>query len=393
MGETIADPVHGTHDIVRDGTWKREVQRELVRAVVDREKRAIHASVLAWFVLVVAAIPLPNTGALVIPLALRLVSLTFSHWSTNMLRNALDRGDDLRRYRILTVAALAVAGVSWALLLYPYEALSGSDASIAAIRGIVVVAVAMVAVTYAPMRWPMLALVGTFAATLIVSILLNPELVSPWMILTVLALSIGIAAFALAAAHQHIDASQALVDNRRLGEELAKALAQAEFLSRCDPLTGLYNRRVFFEDGEWAGDAGPDAQLLTIDLDHFKAINDEFGHEAGDRVLVATADAMRAVTRTLPKDQHRAVRLGGEEFALLLSGVGRAAATGLAEALRLRIERIPERIGLPEARVSASIGIAECRPGEDLDAVLRRSDLAMYRAKDRGRNCVVGEAA
>ncbi len=393
MGRTVANPVKGLHDILRDETWERDVRCEVVRTVLDREQRAIPYSLLTWIVLAIAAITLPYADALVVPLTLRLASLAFSHWSTDRLRKALERGAKLRPHICLTICALAVAGVTWALLLYPFETPRPGDASISTIRGIVIVGVAMVAVTYGPMRWPMFALVGTFTATLLISILMNLDHVSPAMCLTVLAVSAGIAGFALAAAKQQIAACEMLVENRRLGDELAEAFAQAEFLSQHDPLTGLLNRRAFFEHDAPAQHSGVLRHILAIDLDHFKAINDRFGHETGDRVLVATADEMRGVVRTLPHNCHRAVRLGGEEFALLVEGVDRAAATGLAEALRRRIQRIPDKLGNSAIRVTASIGLASCEPGETIDHALRRSDLAMYRAKDRGRNQVVSEAA
>ena len=393
MGPKVADPDKGPHPILRDAAWEREVRREVVRAVVERERRALPFSLLAWIALAIAAFTLPYASALVLPLTLRLASLAFSHWSTHRLRKALERGGTLRRHACLVIAALALAGVTWALLLYPYEPVQAGHPATSSIRGLVIVGVAMVAVTYGPMRWPMFALVGTFAATLCVSILFNLDRVAPGMTLTVLAVSAGMAGFAYAAARQQIAACEMLVDNRRLTDELAEAFAQAEFLSQHDPLTGLLNRRAFFEHDAPEPKIGTLRHILAIDLDHFKAINDTFGHEIGDRVLVATADEMRGVVRALPRNCHRAVRLGGEEFALLVEGVDRATAGGLAEALRRRIERIPQTIGNPAIRVTASIGLASCEPGETIDDALRRSDLAMYRAKDRGRNRVVGEAA
>lgn len=126
-----------------------------------------------------------------------------------------------------------------------------------------------------------------------------------------------------------------------------------------------------------------------IDLDHFKRINDNFGHDTGDIVLRAMAEQMQAVAADFPEDTAGCVRLGGEEFILVIDGIDERHAALAAENLRLRARRIVTAQKLdPQLRVSASIGLARQREHESLDDVLQRSDLALYRAKDRGRDQV-----
>jgi diguanylate cyclase (GGDEF)-like protein len=159
-----------------------------------------------------------------------------------------------------------------------------------------------------------------------------------------------------------------------------------------DALTGIANRRQFMTVGkrlfeEFRRYQRP-AGVLLIDLDHFKSVNDRHGHAAGDTVLQATARLLDELRRVpdLP------ARLGGEEFALLLPETDPAGAVAIAERLRAGLERLQISVpGPPETVVTMtmSVGVAVCVPGDQsLDAVLRRADHALYRAKDAGRNRV-----
>lgn len=149
-------------------------------------------------------------------------------------------------------------------------------------------------------------------------------------------------------------------------------------LAASDPLTGLLNRRGVAQNA-----ARPGAVLLA-DIDHFKAINDGHGHEAGDAVLVEFARRLRR----LLADGDVAARWGGEEFLAVLRGP-QAAAADLAERIRAAIEGQAFRIGTTQIRVTVSIGVAALRDGEpNLAPAIRRADGALYRAKQEGRNRV-----
>ena len=158
--------------------------------------------------------------------------------------------------------------------------------------------------------------------------------------------------------------------------------------ARTDPLTALLNRRAFMEELERHVDRldrdDEPGTLMFADMDHFKAVNDAMGHEAGDRVLVAAADLLRRVVR--PTDL--VARLGGDEFAVWMNGVDHMTAAERADALREALPKeIAELLGPDAPRVGMSIGIA-CRRGgghEPLDSVIRRADMAMYEVKRHGR--------
>jgi two-component system cell cycle response regulator len=170
----------------------------------------------------------------------------------------------------------------------------------------------------------------------------------------------------------------------RLRADLGHALEMA----LTDPLTGLYNQRYLLRHlrGLLDGVPGAEIALLMIDVDHFKAVNDSFGHAAGDRVLKSIADALRGKTRVFDS----VARYGGDEFVVVMPGTGPADAASAAERLRGAIEQIADETaenGIP--RLSISIGVA-CSVGRDLPAetLLSEADHALYAAKHGGRNRV-----
>ncbi|MEO8959037.1 MAG: diguanylate cyclase [Rudaea sp.] len=156
-----------------------------------------------------------------------------------------------------------------------------------------------------------------------------------------------------------------------------------------DPLTGLLNRRAMMEMlGQAAAmlhPGEPGLSVIVADIDHFKRVNDVHGHGYGDHVLVATAKCLLSLAGDA--HQHNVARWGGEEFLILLPDMRLAAACKRAEQIRHSIAAL--RVGDEGLHVTLSLGVAELIAGEHLDDCLRRSDQALYRAKDAGRNTVV----
>ena len=160
-------------------------------------------------------------------------------------------------------------------------------------------------------------------------------------------------------------------------------------LATTDSLTGVANHRHFIEqlslEMKRTRRSGAPCALLMMDIDRFKAVNDTYGHEAGDAVLVQLTSSIRSALR----DIDTFGRLGGEEFAAILPGAGVATAMQVAERLRSCVEgsRVATRAGT--IGVTISIGITQASgPDDDADAILRRADNAMYQAKNEGRNCI-----
>lgn len=174
-------------------------------------------------------------------------------------------------------------------------------------------------------------------------------------------------------------------------EGLTKTNLELEQLSRVDALTGVYNRR-HFDDRlahmiETAERYGRPLSLIMLDIDHFKKINDDFGHEAGDNVLKSVAKALSSVCR----NTDMFARFGGEEFVVLCSETSVRGATRLAEKLLQEIQQIQ----MPYRSVTASFGVASLSAfGTGGETLLQRADAALYQAKHDGRNrvCVDSES-
>jgi diguanylate cyclase (GGDEF)-like protein len=159
-------------------------------------------------------------------------------------------------------------------------------------------------------------------------------------------------------------------------------------LAATDGLTGALNRGEFLASAQREIDAGLDVAVLMFDVDHFKHINDRFGHAAGDA-------ALRHLVATLRKDTRQVDllgRLGGEEFAILMPVVSRYAAENTAERLRSRIAETPLAYSDRLIEMTVSVGVALRQVSDrTIDQLTARADAALYQAKDAGRNRVICE--
>jgi diguanylate cyclase (GGDEF)-like protein len=163
-------------------------------------------------------------------------------------------------------------------------------------------------------------------------------------------------------------------------------------LATVDSLTGMLNRRAFFERADSARQLGmrlrKPVALLMLDIDHFKQLNDGFGHACGDEALKVFADTARGILR-----EHDVIgRLGGEEFALALPGTTLDGAFDAAERLRVAVLGTPVLACAPDYRMTVSIGVVMIDAGEELTAALARADHALYAAKAGGRNRIEAAA-
>jgi diguanylate cyclase (GGDEF)-like protein len=172
---------------------------------------------------------------------------------------------------------------------------------------------------------------------------------------------------------------------------LVAAWNRAHELSMRDPLTGLYNRRYLEEtmgrELPRARRLGQSVGVIVIDIDHFKRLNDTYGHDAGDAVLERTGDLLRAATR----NSDIATRFGGEEFAVVLPGATLATARNRAEAIRASFEAMRvEFAGQSIGPLTVSAGVAALPPhSQDWGFTMHQADRALYTAKQAGRNKVV----
>ncbi len=179
---------------------------------------------------------------------------------------------------------------------------------------------------------------------------------------------------------------------KRLQDELLRANELLLEISHTDHLTGLYNRRYLLDilEREYPRTTrtGSSLSFLILDIDHFKDINDKFGHQEGDTVLAQAA----AVFRDHLRGYDMPVRFGGDEFVAVLPEASLQDAMVVAERVRKALEQIAFSGKLDKVRISASLGVA-VYPSAGVNTVedlIREADNALYRAKARGRNCAEG---
>ena len=180
--------------------------------------------------------------------------------------------------------------------------------------------------------------------------------------------------------------NRALLEVGDLAAQLSESLQQVEHLAVTDTLTETYNRRKFDEivlrEHRRATHEKLPFALIMFDIDHFKQVNDTYGHSYGDLVL---KDLCRLI-RGLIRQGDLLIRWGGEEFLILLPATGIEEAGLLAERIRREVEteRFPDAV-----KITISLGVAQLREGDSIDSLLKRVDNALYRAKLSGRNRVV----
>jgi diguanylate cyclase (GGDEF)-like protein/PAS domain S-box-containing protein len=167
-----------------------------------------------------------------------------------------------------------------------------------------------------------------------------------------------------------------------------RSYQQVQELSITDSLTGLYNRRKFFEEIEKEVERvsryGSPLSVLMLDLDHFKPVNDKFGHQMGDEVLRALAGILRASTRKT----DLVARYGGEEFIIMLTETPLKGALGVAQRIKAEVERAAVMGRGAELKFTVSLGLAPFIKGDTVDSLISRADGALYQAKKNGRNRV-----
>jgi diguanylate cyclase len=182
-----------------------------------------------------------------------------------------------------------------------------------------------------------------------------------------------------------------LEDSQKQIESLRASLTQAEEVVLKDPLTGTGNRRCFDVTMEKAilesRQKKTPLSLVMCDIDHFKRVNDAFGHQVGDEIIKMFARVIEANIR----DEDTVIRYGGEEFAIVLPMTEQDAAKAIAERVRKQFES--KRLTIRETnqkvgQLTASFGVAQFRTGDDVDMLVQRADAKLYDAKSSGRNRV-----
>ena len=184
----------------------------------------------------------------------------------------------------------------------------------------------------------------------------------------------------LALAREGADLALLDIDEEN-ARETAERVERLRKAANTDTLTGIANRRVAERALNLFATGQRRYAVMMIDIDHFKEINDQQGHDTGDRILQRIAEILKARMRV----QDTVARWGGEEFLVIVESVTRDEAASIAESLRQMIEAGSDEI----LKTTISIGVAHSETGQSVDQILKRADEGLYAAKNSGRNKVV----
>lgn len=384
---------NGSADHPRD-----QIQRALIRGLIQREYSAIYSSTAGIILILFVAYPMaisPTIGLIAIG---RLLSLVASVTLARRIQLALRERRDIKRdLRLLTISS-GFATFSWGAFLWPLEISHGNPMSTFIIILAVIIAVSLQSVTNAYHR-------PVFNAVLIGAVVaIAPKI---YAIYDVTGIGLGFGAsmlLVILSGYGRINGVRARrmivlqIKNRRISQRLQKAnekiseaLAEATWFAQRDPLTGLRNRRAFREsltERLECDELAKGSYLCLLDIDHFKSVNDTFGHNVGDMVLKSVAKVLQSLEAQ--GEVLQTGRWGGEEFVLLV------AAENPRDA-HLRLEFMRQQIGamgaeVPEwpkhLRVKASAGAAQLTSADQIDQALHLADTQLYNAKSHGRNCL-----
>jgi len=290
--------------------------------------------------------------------------------------------DDIRVWERWFIATLVMTGAAWGVggwMLMPRDSLAYQAVVYFFLMGMVGGAVANYSAHVAGVT--ITAILIILPATLSFAIEDSP---------VTRAMAFGSVVYVVAAFRAATTLSASFKRSYQLAHELELARETAERQARTDELTEMRNRRAFYELGELAMSQatryGDPLALITLDIDHFKKVNDTWGHATGDETLRLVALIIQRTIRT----SDIAGRIGGEEFSILLPRATPEQALAMAERLRAAMEKAPLYHDKGEVHFTASFGVAV--PNKEintLDRLLAEADKALYEAKEGGRNRVV----
>lgn len=339
---------------------------------------------------------LPEWRLMALLLVLNASAIIGMYLVSKRLRLVSDPVHTARLWRVYEGLAFA-SGVLWAAMMAPVVTSLGRDIGSMFVCVVIIVSIAVTSIVVATQWRSFLCFLAGVMLCLIPQTIYYLDMIGPIPLVATIGLVPALGALAHAVRKQNRMMFRTQLEKDKLADDLAHALAAAEYLASRDSLTGLYNRRAFEEMAHAIQEDGTSSplSLVLIDLDHFKAINDQHGHGIGDSVLRKTAELIAGTAGPLGivgRGDGAVARWGGEEFILLLRNCAPENALRLAERLRHGLTELRSGDWPDSLVVSGSLGVAEWMPDTSLHLGISQADEAMYRAKKEGRNrvCVHG---
>ncbi|MCM8557422.1 GGDEF domain-containing protein [Sphingomicrobium sediminis] len=378
------------------GRYDGAMERELIRALIDRAQHSVLANIFGLLILIGMAFMVPFREALVVGILLRMTAVCYTGYNTGRIRMAITSGKPVTPEVNRFAWGMAWAGLTWGALLFVIPLQEMTSLSAMLIVSVVVSGVLLVAATASAVPQVMWSYFATFIVMLVAWLFYITPTYGMAPVFAVLGLGAAGISAASSLTRESNGAAKLIFENRQLAEKLTSLNAELEaiaeeksHLASHDPLTGLANRRSFELFAENITEAGDRSQwsVLLIDLDHFKEVNDAAGHAGGDAVLIAAGSLLKSVANALP-DQGFAARIGGEEFVLMVRGLRDSAVRDIAVSVNARLRVVPAPDGY-DGTISGSIGTSRWADDEPIDRCLQRADRLLYDAKEQGRNRIV----
>ncbi len=371
------------------------IERQQFALLTQQVRASTYAGAAVIAMTLLLAPHLENARLLAAIALVRLALFIHDNMLARGLQQELARGEPSRRSIWRMIAATGVANLTWGALTWPL-AIGGSIDFLCFMTAIIAlfsICLSMVSASFHPQTLVASTLGGCLGlAPKIFALTGSVGLLLP---LGFLIYFVTIYYFARLLGRQARGGIVLDIRRRRIARRLAQtnaaleqALRQANSLADQDSLTKLRNRRAFEQALPGFAAAWPERQhwLLLIDVDHFKRINDRFGHAMGDGVLVALGTSL--AQWEVEADGRLSGRWGGEEFIALVAAGAHETPGGIADPLRERIFELAECLHWPGTiNLSASIGCARLEDPRLFDEALSRADAALYEAKHSGRNC------
>ena len=387
------DAFRGSDIVSAEPIDDKQVKTELLYRAIGRPVINRLPTLLPLSVIAMAASGIPERMFLW-GLILIYSAATFAAAATaGLVKKAIENDRNIKQSLRIWLGVEFAASAIWGLMLLPIadSSLVGPERPI--ITAVVMVTVAAGSLVSANVIGLSKAIIAGFIATALPASVFFYDNYGAMLVASSFLMFLGLIHLVSMMQKEAVRNLKTELENKQLTSRLAEALDIAQYLSRHDSLTGLLNRRDFETAAKKLRQSHSHSSMaiILLDLDHFKKINDRFGHATGDEVLKAAAGIIKTPVRALHMSagaQEAVARWGGEEFVIALARTSLEEAKIVAERICLALAQYENSNWPPTLKLTCSIGVATWGDGEELNNAIDQADLAMFKAKSLGRNNV-----
>ncbi|MFC4293162.1 GGDEF domain-containing protein [Sphingorhabdus arenilitoris] len=383
------------HDIIsRAPISDVAVRNELLRRAIGRPFVNRMPTLFSLLVIGIAAVNIPHRLTLWALIGIFIAVNFVAAYTAGRVKTAIEKGRNINAERYIWLTVEFLCGAVWGLMLWPVTdpAISGPERPI--ITAVIMVTVSAGCLVSSNASGLPRSIIAGFIITAVPSSIIFYDMEGALLTSGAFLMFVAMLNIASIMRSEAVRNLKTELEKDELTAELAAALDRAQYLSRHDSLTGLLNRRDF-DRAATSLNIDRSAQsgaIIIFDLDHFKSINDRFGHMDGDKALIAAADLTRMVLSNndlTASEDYAAARWGGEEFVVALAAKNEMQAAEIAEQIRTAFEDYSETGWPAELHITASFGVAAWPARSSLQDAIAAADARLLQAKSAGRNRVV----